>query len=98
MHTLSIAAVIAGLFAITPAVSQTAAPDKPETTTGVDEFAGLLLPSCPTSFRPQQRTDPDANSAHACHLLESTATAVLIPLTGTGVAMFAPDVPLPSCP
>jgi hypothetical protein len=36
MHTLSIAAVIAGLFAITPAVSQTAAPDKPETSCTAD--------------------------------------------------------------
>src|SRR4051794_38470991 len=43
MHTPSIAAVIAGLFAITPAVSQTAAPgvNKPETSC-TTEAAGTV--------------------------------------------------------
>ena len=69
----------------------------PLTSTGVREGMIVPSPSCPSSFRPQQRTVPSCRSAQLCQPPVETATAAVIPLTVTGVKELR-MLPLPSWP
>jgi hypothetical protein len=66
--------------------------------TGLGEFVVVPFPSCPHWLSPQHRTVPSPRSAQLwCHHPAVTATAPVIPLTGTGVVRRV-VVPSPSCP
>src|SRR5207249_6921130 len=79
----------------------------PLTVTGVEELAVLPFPSRPSSPRPQHCSVPSRRSAHMWKTPASMATAVVMPLTVTGVGVGVTGLvgegetrtaPLPSSP
>ena len=85
-------------------------PPSPSTVTGVNAQEGLFgqgrvplelipTPTRPSSFRPQQRTEPSCKRAHVCSAPDEAAMAVAIPVTGPdGVVDVKSGDPLPSWP
>src|SRR5437773_2307800 len=73
----------------------------PVTVTGVEDPVVAPFPSWPKSLlgptAPQHFTVPFARSAQVCRMPALTATAPVIPRTGTGVDELV-VVPSPSCP
>lgn len=65
--------------------------------TGTAEPTVVELPSCPSTFRPQQRTDPPTSRAQLWKLPSRIDVAVEIPNTVTGEDELA-NAPWPSCP
>jgi len=79
----------------------------PLTVTGVEELAVLPFPSRPSSPRPQHCSVPSRRIAHMWKTPASMATAVVMPLTVTGVGVGVTGLegegertaaPLPSSP
>jgi hypothetical protein len=65
----------------------------PVTATGTPLVVDDPSPSCPTSFVPQQLTEPLDRRAHVCHAPAEIAVALLIPVTATGTPL---DIVVPS--
>ena len=69
---------------------------RPATSTGIELFAMLALPSWPLRLRPQHFRPPAVVTAQVCEApAEIEATPLVRPVTSTGVGLFA-VLPLPS--